>query len=82
LERGAGLEPAPTLSEIVRPFKTFSSRRINKLRDNSGILVWQLNYYERVIRDEKELAAIREYIHTNPMKWDLGKNNPKNMNAL
>jgi len=69
------------LSEIVRQFKTFSSRRINKLRGNPGIPVWQRNYYERVIRDEKELAAIREYILTNPMKWDLDKNNPKNMNA-
>jgi hypothetical protein len=34
------------------------------------------------IRDEKELAAIREYIHTNPMKWDLDKSNPMNINAL
>ena len=70
------------LSEIVRQFKTFSSRRINKLRDNPGVPVWQRNYYERVIRDEKELAAIREYIHTNSMKWDLDKNNPMNINAL
>lgn len=78
LER-AGLEPAPTLSEIVRQFKTFSSKRINKLRRNPGCPVWQRNYHERVIRDEKELSAIREYIENNPRKWDLDKNNPKNM---
>jgi REP element-mobilizing transposase RayT len=73
------VEPAPTLSEIVRQFKTFSSRRINKLRDNPGCPVWQRNYHERVIRDEKELSAIREYIENNPRKWDLDKNNPRNM---
>jgi REP element-mobilizing transposase RayT len=75
----AGLEPAPTLSEIVRQFKTFSSRRINKQRDNPGCPVWQRNYHERVIRDEKELSAIRAYIENNPRKWDSDKNNPRNI---
>ena len=44
---GAGLKPAPTdltkcysLSEIVRAFKTFSSRHINELRKTQGVLVW------------------------------------------
>jgi putative transposase len=79
IEDRAGLEPAPTLSEIVRQFKTFSSRRINKQRDNPGCPVWQRNYHERVIRDEKELSAIRAYIENNPRKWDSDKNNPRNI---
>ena len=80
LER-AGLEPAPTaVSEIIRQFKTFSSKRINKLRDNPGCPVWQRNYYERVIRDENELARAREYIVNNPLKWLLDKENPVNTN--
>jgi len=36
---GAGLKPAPTrhgLPEIVRALKTFSSRRINELRQTAG----------------------------------------------
>jgi REP element-mobilizing transposase RayT len=48
---GAGLKPAPTkypLSEIIRGFKTFSSRRINETRNMSGTPVWQRNYYEHV----------------------------------
>lgn len=76
LESRAGLEPAPTLSEIVRQFKTFSSKRINQLRDNPGCPVWQRNYYERVIRNEQELAKTREYIVSNPMRWALDKENP------
>ena len=35
----AGLKPAPTLSEVVRGFKTFSARRINEIRGTAGISV-------------------------------------------
>lgn len=75
----AGLGPAPTVSEIVRQFKTFSAKRINTLRANPGCPVWQRNYYERVIRDDRELTSIREYIANNPAQWDSDKNNPKNI---
>ena len=78
----AGLKPAPTrqqpLSEVVRGFKTFSARRINRLRDTPGQPVWQRNYYERIIRNEKMLDAVREYITNNPAKWAEDKENPQN----
>ncbi|MDD5289069.1 MAG: hypothetical protein PHY28_08180, partial [Dehalococcoidales bacterium] len=52
----AGFEPAPTkqypLSEIVRAFKTYSSRKINELSNSQGKPVWQRNYYEHIIRNE------------------------------
>jgi REP element-mobilizing transposase RayT len=81
----AGLKPAPTadrprahpLSEIVRAFKTFSARRINQMRSTPGMPVWQRDYYERVVRNERELNAIREYIQTNPLRWHLDKENPQ-----
>ena len=31
--------------------------------------LWQRNYYERIIRDEKSLNLAREYIEANPYKW-------------
>jgi REP element-mobilizing transposase RayT len=83
---GAGSEPAPTndikptrhgLPEIIRQFKTFSARRINKKRQTMGYPVWQRNYYEHVIRGEKELYQIKNYIIDNPHKWELDKENPK-----
>jgi putative transposase len=81
---GAGLKPAPTtgrhdLPEIVRALKTFSSRQINILRDSPGVPVWQRNYFERVIRNEKELYTIRKYIQMNPLQWDSDKDNPVNI---
>jgi len=86
---GAGFKPAPTvvnkrhgLTEVIRAFKTFSSRQINKLRGTPGTPIWQRNYYEHVIRNEDDLAEIREYIMNNLMKWELDKDNPKNIGQV
>ena len=78
---GAGSEPAPTtkrhgLPEIVRQFKTFSARRINRRRGTPGQPVWQRNYYEHIIRHEESLNRIRDYILTNPLRWNLDRENP------
>ena len=35
--------------------------------------IWQRNYYEHIIRDEKSYQRISEYIITNPQKWDIDK---------
>ncbi|GIW45211.1 MAG: hypothetical protein KatS3mg077_2493 [Candidatus Binatia bacterium] len=37
---------------------------------------WQRNYYEHIIRDERSLNRIREYIATNPLRWHLDRENP------
>jgi len=78
---GAGLKPAPTmkrhaLPEIIRGFKTFSSRRINQIRNTPGKKLWQRNYWEHIIRNENELNRIRQYITDNPVKWEQDRNNP------
>jgi REP element-mobilizing transposase RayT len=39
--------------------------------------LWQRNYYERILRDERMLAAIRLYILNNPQKWELDRENPR-----
>jgi putative transposase len=82
---GAGSEPAPTMNkmkkrhglpEIVRQFKTFSARRINKNRGTSGAPVWQRNYWEQIIRNEKSLNNFRQYIIQNPSNWQTDAENP------
>ena len=75
----APTKPAPTkhgLSEFIRALKTFSSKQINQIRNTLGISVWQRNYWEHVIRNEKSLENIRNYIMNNPAKWDEDENNP------
>jgi putative transposase len=53
-----------SLGEIIRRFKAKSSRE-------AGFKLWQPNYYEHVIRNEKALLRIREYIQNNPLKEKL-----------
>jgi REP element-mobilizing transposase RayT len=64
------------LPEIVRAFKSFSARRINARRHSTGTSVWQRNYYERIVRNDRELHAIRRYILANPKRWDEDAENP------
>jgi REP element-mobilizing transposase RayT len=48
------------LSEIVRRLKAITTKQVR-------FRLWQPNYYEHVIRGDKELAKIREYIQNNPL---------------
>ena len=66
-----------TLSTIINSYKSTVTRKINKARFlRKDEILWQVNYFERVIRDESELQAFRQYIQDNPMRhWN--KINPK-----
>jgi hypothetical protein len=46
---------AGSLGAIVRAYKSAVTYAINKLENSRGAAVWQRNYYEHVIRNEKEL---------------------------
>lgn len=39
--------------------------------------LWRRNYYEHVIRDERDLNAIREYVSNNPASWEQDNENPE-----
>jgi hypothetical protein len=43
---------------------------------------WQRNHYEHIVRNERELQAIRRYIDNNPTQWDLDRDNPNNSRRL
>ena len=83
---GAGFQPAQTrcqskpnhgLPEIIRGFKTYTARIINRINGTPGQAVWQRNYYEHVVRTENDLDAIRRYIMENPLKWVEDPENPR-----
>jgi putative transposase len=63
------------LPEIIRAFKSFSAQRINALRQTAGIPVWQRNYYEHIIRNQKEMERIASYIESNPIRWEEDEEN-------
>ena len=64
------------LGAIVGGYKSSVTRRIRRMRPGFGTPVWQRGYYDRIVRDEDELNAIREYIADNPRLWGEDPNNP------
>ena len=62
-------EKIKPVSELIGAFKTTTSKRIHQLGMTS--FQWQRSFYDRIIRNDKELNRIREYIRTNPLRWDL-----------
>jgi hypothetical protein len=38
--------------------------------------LWQRNYHEEIIRNEKAYENIRWYIMENPLSWDEDEENP------
>ncbi len=71
------------ISSIIQWFKTMTTNYYIQNVKNNGWKpfknkLWQRNYYERIIRDEKELNGKRKYIIENPLKWELDKENPAN----
>jgi REP element-mobilizing transposase RayT len=61
---------AGSLPTIVRSFKSAVTKRIREVQHTPGLLVWQRNYYEHVIRHDEDLRRIRVYIENNPVQWD------------
>ena len=66
---------AGSLGVVVGRYKTAVTTRINNLRKRKGAKVWQRGYYERIIRNESELNATREYIINNPTRWAEDRDN-------
>jgi len=56
-----------SLSSFVAGFKSSVTKRIRDELNETGI--WQRNYHDRIIRNDKELNAIRDYIESNPGNW-------------
>jgi REP element-mobilizing transposase RayT len=77
------VHPSVTLPDIVRWFKTMTTNEyIRGVRQRGWTAfegkLWQRNYYEHVIRNERDLDRIRQYIRDNPAKWAQDPQNPGN----
>jgi putative transposase len=70
---------APTLGDIIGAFKSISAIACNRLLERSGASFWQRNYWEHVIRDDADLARLRDYIEGNPGKWAEDQYHPSNV---
>jgi putative transposase len=53
-----------SLSNIMQAYKSLTTRRLKRPLDLERL--WQRGFHDRVIRDETEIARIRDYIRFNP----------------
>ena len=74
------------LHVVMQWFKTMTTNDyIRNVKNNNwqrfdGKL-WQRNYWEHIIRNEKSHQNISEYIINNPAKWIADKLNPNNIST-
>jgi REP element-mobilizing transposase RayT len=73
---GGARPRAASLGAFVRGFKAATTGRINAHRDRPNDPVWQRNYYDHIVRDDRDLDHIREYIANNPANWANDRENP------
>ncbi len=71
---GSNNSAKKSLSRIIAGFKAMATSKCKEAKYCSKL--WQPNFYEHVIRSEKELLNIREYIANNPLNWETDSNNP------
>lgn len=62
-----GGQSRPPLQKIIQGFKSVTTRECFKYGYKQ---IWQRNYYEHIIRNEKEYYKIVEYIRNNPLRWE------------
>lgn len=73
-----GPKPA-SLGAIIAQFKSRATKRIWKIPEFKETPIWQRNYYEHIIRDDKDLQNKTDYIEANPRLWDEDDENPVNV---
>lgn len=66
------------LGKIMAYFKYQSTKIINQRRDTPGQKLWQRNYYEHIVRNERSLEILRNYICNNPNSWNHDQLHPNN----
>ena len=67
-------KPPKPIPQLIGAFKTTSSKRIH--RETKFLdFAWQRSYHDHIIRTEKSLENIRNYVQQNPQQWHRDRNN-------
>jgi REP element-mobilizing transposase RayT len=58
--------PSFALSDILHSWKSYTSKKVNKLIGRSGSF-WQAESYNHIVRDDSDLIRCCEYTTGNPV---------------
>ena len=73
------------LSRVIQVFKSVSTNEYIRGVQQHGWekfdgTFWQRSYYDHVIRNDKDLFRVQEYILNNSLSWSLDEENPNRNN--
>jgi len=81
--------PSHTIGAIIRGFKGASTKKINLFLNSSRTgeslfapnKIFQRNYYEHIIRNQRDYHRIEKYIIDNPRNWKKKKKKKLNLKS-
>lgn len=72
--------PRRSVGAIVGSYKSAVTKRIG--RECGDAIGWQRNYYEHIVRNDREMDKIWWYIECNPVTWSTDEENPSVASSL
>jgi REP element-mobilizing transposase RayT len=63
-----------SLGALIAGYKGAVGKRVNEMCQTPGQVLWHRNYWDVIVRDEKALENIRNYIRFNPMNYHVVMN--------
>jgi putative transposase len=58
-----------SLSNIIRLYKAAVTRKIGRSFPEVEMPIWQGRFHDHIIRNQRSLDVIREYVVNNPARW-------------
>ena len=68
-----------SISELIRSFKSVTTRKYKKLF-NTDEGLWQESFYDEILKSPNHYENVWQYIEENPANWISDKLNPDNIN--
>jgi putative transposase len=59
-----------TLGVVIGNYKAAVTRQMNRKLGIRAPRLWQDSFHDHIIRDERSLNHIRQYVLTNPAQWE------------
>jgi REP element-mobilizing transposase RayT len=69
----------PSLGAFVNAYTGAVTRAIKTLLNDPSRVIWQRNYYDHIVRDERDFESILAYIENNPGRWHEDRFNDTNL---
>jgi len=61
------------IPKIIGKLQMQTSKQINIINNTPGTKNWQNDYYDHIIRNDREFQRIKNYIRNNPANWNKKK---------